>query len=272
VIPRQSRMFLWAGLQILVGWLLLAFLHQGAWGMTSLGLLFGVMFGHTTLAATWAALGPLPMLWRIPLSLGWVALIVAGTAVNLSVYGGSLDTPLVIAVVLFGQWLLLQTPLWGLVLLYGLKLKHQGNEVQERASLQFGIRQLMIFTAMVATLLAIGRAMVALLSSSENSTGDIGLVVLACATVVMTLPLVLAALLPRWSVAAVMLVCSIMAVATIGEANLINSMDDAVEVGYELFSINAFTYACIVTFAATVRLSGYQLNTGKAPSESPATV
>ncbi len=35
----------------------------------TIGFFFGSFFGHTTLAAAWAALGPGPIGWRVPLSL-----------------------------------------------------------------------------------------------------------------------------------------------------------------------------------------------------------
>ena len=45
----------------------------------TIGYFVGTLFGHATLAATWTAFGPLPLVWRLPLSIGWVAALVGST-------------------------------------------------------------------------------------------------------------------------------------------------------------------------------------------------
>src|SRR5687768_3622032 len=89
-----------------------------------LGYLFGTLFGQTTLAAALAAFGPLPWYVRLPLAVVWVSVLWLGVAGSIGVHGGPEEILPVLAACLLGQWLLVQAPLWGLGLFYGLRLQH----------------------------------------------------------------------------------------------------------------------------------------------------
>src|SRR5690606_11091290 len=112
---------------------------------------------------------------------------------------------LVLAACLLGQWVLVQLPLWGLVLLYGLHLRHRTDHAGDKpnAGRQFGIGQLLIATTAVAGVLALGRILFSG-RAMEIPGGEFTLFAfLGCAAVAMSLPLLLAALLPRFAFVAV---------------------------------------------------------------------
>src|SRR3954468_17813278 len=102
-------------LPILAGsWLLIAIFEPrgipGIAGQIHIGFIVGTMFGQTTLASAWTALGPLPLLWRLPLSLCWIAILLIALLVNLAVHSNPNDIEilLVLGACLTGQWLLVQ--------------------------------------------------------------------------------------------------------------------------------------------------------------------
>jgi hypothetical protein len=162
-MPRRDRIFLWAAPLIFLQWLGTALIEpnsgRGWLEYVSIGFFFGAFFGQTTLAAAWAALGPGPLRWRIPLSLVWVAMLPVAIAINVAIHGGPDGAAFVIAGCLFGQWLLVQLPLWALAIGYGLRLRHvdEGEETQDRRELQLGIRHLMVITTVVGVILGVGR-------------------------------------------------------------------------------------------------------------------
>jgi len=61
---------------------------KGTGDEAKIGFLLGTLFGQTTLAASWAAFGPFPWYARLPLALGWAALLWLGIVVNLVVHNG----------------------------------------------------------------------------------------------------------------------------------------------------------------------------------------
>lgn len=128
----------------------------------AIGLLLGTLFGQINVAAAWGALGPGPLKWRWPLSLAWLGLLLAAFAVNISLHSGpNFSFPELVAC-FFGQWLLVQMLLWLMALLYALRIRHRQELglASDRSDRQFGLRQLMLFTAVIGVLLGVGRALV----------------------------------------------------------------------------------------------------------------
>jgi hypothetical protein len=163
----RDRVFLWTAPVIAVQWLLLVVLDpdagSGLLETLSIGFFLGTMLGQTTLAAAWAPLGPGPLVWRLPLSLIWLALLALGLTLNLALHRGPPgDFVILMGLCLLGQWVLLQFPLWGLALGYGIHLRHADDALEsDRRQRQFGIRQLIIVTAIVGVTLGLGRMLVA---------------------------------------------------------------------------------------------------------------
>lgn len=235
----------------------------------TIGLAFGTFFGHALLAGAWVALGPLPLLWRLPLSLLWLAVAIIALALNITVDGPRADSGIVLLFggVAFGQWLLTQFPLWGLAVGYGLRVRHLGESdpADRRKEQQFGIRQLLIVTTIVAVVLAIGRA-VALKFSSDDALESEPLIIisfLAIAGLIMILPLVLAALLPRHALPASIIVLVLVALGTAAELPLLTALKSAPggpgpHVGH-FFGINGFQCFWVLAICGALRWAGYRL-------------
>jgi hypothetical protein len=230
-----------------------------------LGYFFGSLFGHATLAAAWTSFGPAPLVWRLPLSLFWVSMVAIGIGINVGLNGGPDEALLVVGACLFAQWAILQFPLWGLALGYGLRLRHIDDVGSDPREHQFGIRQLLIVTTIVAVVFAIGRFIVGLLGENVNIRGEAPIFIfLAVAAIVLTLPLLLAALMRWYSTAAVIVTLALIALATAWEVPLLQLVHSGPGPKAEHFiAINAFTAAVMLAVLTVVRLNGYSLATGK---------
>lgn len=239
-----------------------------------IGYLLGTMFGQATLASAWMALGPAPLLWRLPLSLGWIAALSLAFILNIDLHGGGPGTgiALVMAACLGGIWLLVQAPLWGLAVAYGVRLRHWSDPPETNHERQFGIRQLMILTAIVAVVLGACRWIVG--EAAPHFDGDSRnvwiFVFLAGAGIVMTLPLLVATLLPRWAWLATTAVLGLIAVGTWYEwplVTMIPGRGGGPDIWHLVF-INAFQAVSVVAVALIVRLCGYGIQHPQ-PGESP---
>ena len=64
MIPRRYRILFWAAPVLVLQWIVIAVIEldgRGRYEYVTIGFFFGSFFGHTTLAAAWAALGPGPI-------------------------------------------------------------------------------------------------------------------------------------------------------------------------------------------------------------------
>jgi hypothetical protein len=264
VVSPFGRVCIWALPLVGLGCLLVVAADAQRHEHIGIGYILGTMFGQTTLAAAWTALGPLKLIWRLPLSMAWLALLVTAMTVNFGGNGPE-EFILVVAACLLGQWMLVQLPLWGLALGYRLRLRHgsQAHLPVDRREGQFGIRQLMIFTAIVAVIFGVGRLVAANLSLQFNQGAAEGVpifIFLAVAAILVTLPLVLAMLLPRFGAISVALLLGLVALATAWELPLLSTIHSGPGPDtMHLVWINGFTAAWIIAFMAALRLSGYRL-------------
>jgi len=247
-------------------WFLLAAIEPsggpGVLNHLSIGFLLGTMFGQASLAAAWTALGPLPLLWRLPLSILWIAALVIALLVNVVVYSGGkeIEIVLIMAACMSGQWLLAQIPLWGLAIVWGMRLQHRDDTEQITArDRQFGTRQLMILTAIVAVVLGTCRWILIVTAKvyPQSNWREAGIFVfLAGAAVVSNMPLIVAALLPRFAVWATIVVLALVAIFTWWELPLINKIGGGPDFGH-LAAFNAFQAAWVVGVIALVRRCGF---------------
>ena len=214
------------GGSLVVGWGLLvaANLHgaPSSQSHVAIGYLMGTVFSQTTVAAAWAALGPFLFMWRIPLSLLWTTITLLAFAVGIAIHSPGdmqVDVLIVMWLCVIGQWLAVQIPLWGAALGWGLRIAHGDSDPRAAKRLQFGIRQLMIVTAIVAAIFGAGRVIVANLAGrfSQAIADDdaVVFVFLAAAGIILTLPLVLATLLSRFALVATAGVTLLIALARI---------------------------------------------------------
>jgi hypothetical protein len=195
--------------------------------------------------------------------------------VNIGIHGGPpLSAAIMIGLCLLGQWTLLQFPLWGLVLGYGLHVQHEDDEVQElgRHERQFGIGQLIVVTAIVGVFLGIGRAIVMLLGDAFDLTDPEGAIFLflGAAAVILTLPLALAALLKRRAVPGVGLILVLTAAITFIEMPMLQTIHPGPGPNRGHFlAINLFSAMTILVVAAVVRACGYRLSGKSTTNDGP---
>jgi hypothetical protein len=242
----------------------------GGYEYVTIGFFLGSVFGHTTLAAAWAALGPGRIAWRIRLSLVWFVMLQVAIGINLEIHNDPAAT-VVINACLLSQWLIVQLPLWVLASGYGLRLQHVDDwqEKHDRPTRQFGLRHLMFVTAIVGGIFGAGRILLGWLghSSGLHRLAQI-FIFLAAAAVILTLPLLLAGLLSRRAVPAVLLILLLIGIATAWEVTLLQMLPGVAEPGWRtghFVSINAFTAATILAGVLLLRLNGYGT---KAPQQA----
>jgi hypothetical protein len=251
---------------VTAGWALIALIEPdggtGWWSYAAKGLLIGTMFGQTTIAGAWAALGPYPLLKRLPLSLVWIAVLLLAVAINMTLYDGpGADFIFLWGTCLYGQWLLIQAPLWALAIFGGLRLTHEGDaRPPGRADRQFGIGQLIVFTTIVAVLLGIGRVIAQNLGFRTGGETPV-FAFLAVAATVTTVPLPLAVLLKRRGLLALALALLLLAGFTFWELPLLKSMSPGGGPDFwHLAWINGTSAAWVLTIAGILRRGGYRLS------------
>lgn len=268
------RNLLWLAVPLVaVGNLLIVVLNPDNGEHVIVGYLIGTVFAHATLASAWTAFGPLRLILRLPLALLWLAVSVACIALNVWLHNGPGEIPVTLGACVLCQYGALQLPFWALALGMGIRLRYRESVglPSDPREYQFGIRQLMIFTAIVAVIFGLGRVVVTRLGPQLSSGGpaDIAIFIfLVVASIVMTLPLLLAGLLPRYWWQAVLVVLLLIGVATAFELPLINSFAKGSGPDVlHLVWLNAFTSVWILALALVVRFSGYRLGGRRVPSD-----
>ena len=274
---RYFRVFLWTAPVVLVNLVLLAIVPTvptnnliESMAQQALG---GTVFAQTAIAATWAAFGPGPFMWRLPLSLTWLALLTVAIGISGVLHEGSSEDFVIVGMLLLSQWLLLQFPLWAAAIGFGIQLRHADEIESESAAsqTQFGIRQLMLVTAIVAVLLGIGRIAIPPVVEQEGFIQQVGpiLVFLAVAEVAITFPLVLAALLRRRAFVGVMLALGLIVVVTICEIPLMRMASAGGSSSIlQVVALNFGTVAWMVIVLSIVRSNGYSLTRTQVPAKA----
>ena len=112
----------------------------------------------------------------------------------------------------------------------------------------------------------VGRAVIAAAGEHLNLGGEAPIFIfLAVAAIVLTLPLLLAALMRSYWVPAVIVALVLIGLATAWEVPLLRLIHSRAGPKVEDFvSINAFTAGVMLLMLTIVRLNGYSLATGKA--------
>lgn len=268
--PRQTA---WGiGLLIAAGLAKAAFLgayrFDDLWVQLHMALDQGALFAPPTLAGAWAALGPGRLWVRLFLSLVWVS----GVGLALAYYLG-VDAPwnIAFAMAMLVQWFCVQIPLLALKLTLGINVTRYENDrsADKPVDRQFRIRHLLLATAIVAVLLGLGRVMYRPLRLADIVGEPEILVVEAyfvVSSVVLMTPLILARILPRWTLLFSILALAWICLATFVEVPLIDAL---LSVPHNfhfrlLFLRNMGQVAWILAFTGVLRLGGYRLTTCRA--------
>jgi hypothetical protein len=244
--------------------------------MFIVGYLIGSVFGHAIASSAWIALGPFPIFVRAPLSLLWSAVTALAFAINVSFYSPqSSEVIYVMALCIGGIWVVAQSPFWCLRWIGGVCLRDQADAATIGAPPQYGIRQLLIFTFLVAIVFGLGRALLPLLPqlSGINRRGEAGIFIgLSVAAVLISLPLAPVIFLSRYALAATAGVLALIVLATWWELPLFNQVFKGPGGGpvfMHFVWMNVFTTGWLLAIGLTIRYAGYRLSSrGKLPFAS----
>jgi hypothetical protein len=261
---RSSRRLAVAAVAVIgTGCALLALFRPAPNGEVVVGLLLGTMFGQATLAAGWTCFGVTPWPWRVGAAVIWLSLLVLSLAAKIRWPSVPSEVVGAMALCLAGQWILVQAPLWVLAVAYRLKLRERGIAPAGSSPRQYGLKQLLIFTTVVAVLLGIGRVAVPALAARLNFSGVLPFFIfLAAAAILMTVPLLLAALLPKISSIATIGMLILIALVTMYEGTVLETVFQNGFPGpkFAHFAwINFFSSAWVVLGVMSVRMCGYEL-------------
>jgi hypothetical protein len=229
------------------------------------GIAMGTLFGHVTLAGSWCALGPVPLIWRLPLSLLWIASLVSAFALNWLFSNVSLDLFFLVAITIgvLGQWFLVQAVLWALIFGADLRLRRldMAEPYRRQRERQFGIKHLMTLVAIIAVVLGIGRMALRNLPYAFDIDSEMPFIALLCGlAIVLTLPLLLAALLPRFGLLAVVATAMLIAPATEREISVLKLFSPISGGGLNFEYViycNGMMGLWVLAFVFVVRVSGY---------------
>jgi hypothetical protein len=219
-----------------------------------MGFAFGTVLGQACFAGGWMAIGPGSAVWRFALTVAWLFLLAL-------VPTAFVDFLLLLPV--FGGLILLsalvQLPLWSLRLYYGVELCHETvpSELPECRIAQFGIGQLIEVTAFIAVLLGIGRALMLYLAWRRQEMMSF-MVVLMLASVAVSIPVMMAALLRHRVYLAVATVLIAISLVTLAAVPFLGGVTLVSPAGV-LFGTNGATAAWVLAFVASMRLCGYRL-------------
>jgi hypothetical protein len=258
-----------AGLLVVAGWPIMVLLRPGGpptmLSQFLAGILLGTMFGQVSLAAAWCVLSPLALVQRLPIALAW--LLAINLAISCSIL---LDQPEVFAlfvvnIALCVQWILIQMPIWFIVVRFGLGLRHQDSIAPGNARQQFGIRQLMVLTVGVAVFLGVGRLIVSRISWQEADVDwrmalIFGFLAVSCSLI--SFPPIVAALIERRAAWAIGGALGLVALVTAMEIPLMRFLSPSTTKEDWLIGwMNAIQSVWILGILLLVRSAGYRLST-----------
>ena len=268
-----------AAIFIATGWLGIAFAPlSGAAGPSriTVALLLGTAFGQSTVAAVWMALGRAGPWHRLAVALGGMGGLLIAVAI-FDYRSSAMNGAMLLWAAAGGQWMLTQLPLWALRWRSGLHIEHHSLILDTSGRrTQFGIRQLMVFTAAIAVLLGVGRAIVLLVDWQKLLfSGHPDPPVLAFILLVNTLfmlPFAVGVLLRRWSLLAWFLGALMIAGATLIEipvVQLLIRIPAPPELPAMFWALNICQAGWVAALLMIWRLAGYRLATREGASESP---
>jgi hypothetical protein len=125
------------------------------------GFVLGMCFAQVVLLATWTALGPAKLLTRTISGFCGTMLIALALVAMISRIESNGEGWLFFVVIL-SQWIVIQIPLWFFRLVFTFRLCWPGEQVVTSTGqdMQFGIGQLMVWTALVGITLGIGQLLI----------------------------------------------------------------------------------------------------------------
>ncbi|NLS94096.1 MAG: hypothetical protein GXX96_18200 [Planctomycetaceae bacterium] len=128
-------------------------------GGLSAGVALGTIAAEVTLCAVFAALAPFSVFVRVITGVAGAAVVCLAV---FRVGGASNEDRVIISAAAFLQWIAVQVPLWVFRIHSGWCLRLSADRTSEfsRRDLQFGIRQMMAWTAVVAVFLSLAKTLI----------------------------------------------------------------------------------------------------------------
>lgn len=248
-------------------WIALYSIHSGPRNHLGIGFLLGALYGHSTLSSGWMVLGPGK--WpRFPLALVWLIAIPSAFIFNTLIYANNPGAGFMWLSAGF-IFVLVQILAWPLRYWWRLRICRTAQVTQANAetvlSHQFGIRELMISTTVVAIFIAGGRLLLPLLLKRLGSGEFAIFAFLVVASVVISIPTIFAILAMRKPVVPTLILFVFVTIATYVELPLLSSL--GLQRGgpdrLHLILINVFSLLPIVIVCIMLRVAGYQLSTSR---------
>ncbi len=221
----------------------------------TLGLAIGSLFGFTILPSIWTVFGPgIPMV-RWPLA----CLMLIAVPLSLSFYAGREIGPIVLSQIASTVFLFLFAALLRFQFRIRL-LKPTEPETMPHGVVvtQYGIRHLMIITAVIAVLLSVGRVIVPSLSRFPMNDLPIW-VFLAFSSCVICVPILFSLLTLRNSFWPTLSILGLSVLATWNEVSLLASLKLRGPDFFHFVWINFFTVIPVILTAVGLRRCGYRL-------------
>lgn len=192
------------------------------------GYLYGALLSIIMFATIWSALGGGFFGHRFGFAALWNLGIFVTAIISLALLNGPVPAEVFIgpAVMLGAAWLLPQAPLWAIRFFLGIRFDIPGQTSDAKAN-QFGLRHLFIFTSIVAVLLGLGRYGISLLKIRAPDFEGIGATAyFLSSALILSLSLLVAAMLPRYSFYCVLLILGLFALVGYWEVSLLSLFAD----------------------------------------------
>ena len=245
-------------------WIILYNIQPGPRDHLGIGFMLGSLFGHSTLASGWVVFGPGGWL-RLPLAFVWLLAIPCACSLHTIIFPNSPDSG-IIWLSGFFVMAIVQVLAWPLRYWRRLRICRpvQANDVTEERvpSHQFGIRELMILTTIVAVFIAGGRLILPHLLRRLGSGEAAIFAFLIVASIIICIPVTFSILAMRRPVIPTLMLLVFVAVVTYIELPLLSSLGlprggpDRLH----LILINVFSILPVVIVCVILRLAGYQLS------------
>jgi hypothetical protein len=254
---------------VFVAGLILLACHSPLWKTVSCDealqrLSLGVAFSHVTLLASWNALGDAKWLVRPTSSaLCLIGVWIALCGIN-AIFQSFLSLYLSLVVAMFGQWVLVQIPFWIARLTFGWQIGtvdqcHAANGVR---GAQFGIKHLLIWTAVVAILLALSKwVVVGETTRFRRELGELGLFILCNS--LFAWPILVGCLVNRWMPAALLTL-----LVTFAEPHLFKAVTTVTPRQHIFAWLNGIQFIWTVGSLSVLRWFGFRFVRDRGHSES----
>ncbi len=228
--------------------------------------------GQIFIAAAWVPLGPLSIWQRVIYSIIWLVAVQAavGIACYRNLFGNQLDWgmvsyTLIYLLIIFGQWIFVQIPLWLLYVSSTVRMSHS-EETQPRLNIrnrQFSIFHAMIATAVLSVFFAIIRGVLPILIQGADIQANTENAFMLIAPSILLMPLFMAVLLARYRSAAIAVALLLLALGTYTEIAWFGRFARITFADIQPLFISTNVTACLWILFVTclLRWSGYQLKT-----------